>query len=182
MTGIAISPMLKRAPCRKCGRKLAKVESFTVACGSVWHASSEVQRMWLVWSQRPVAWWSLAGKIWNSGVRNASQEKSQFQKPQRTSELGFKKVQTVKIYSWKICCNYPNRPDDLEDLYLHDFVANYNSHSKDSQRRKTKKKDYFYSLLLLFVPFRDKTPCFENRRPLKSLQTSPSCKCGMQCL
>ena len=31
-----------------------------------------------------------------------------------------------------VSCNYPNRPDDLEDLCLHDFVANYDSHSKDS--------------------------------------------------
>ena len=68
-------------------------------------------------------------------------------------------------------CNYQNKPDDLEDLSLHDFVANYDSHSKDSQgrhiyRKVTKprlvshkmfdpKKDYFYSLLLLFVPFID---------------------------
>ena len=72
--------------------------------------------------------------------------------------------------------NYPNRPDDLEDLCLHNFVANYDSHSKDSQGRHIyrkvtksrlvsqkmfdpKKEDqtesYFYSLLLLFVPFRD---------------------------
>ena len=67
-----------------------------------------------------------------------------------------------------VSCNYPNRPDDLEDLCLHDFVANYDSHSKDSQGRRIytksrlvsqkmfdpKKEDqresYFYSLLLLF--------------------------------
>ena len=32
-----------------------------------------------------------------------------------------------------VSCNYSNRPDDLEDLCLHDFVANYDSHSNDSQ-------------------------------------------------
>ena len=77
-----------------------------------------------------------------------------------------------------VSCNYPNRPDDLEDLCLHDFVANYDSHSKDNQGRRIyrkvtkprlvsqkmfdpKKEDqresYFYSLLLLFVPFRDES-------------------------
>ena len=39
-----------------------------------------------------------------------------------------------------VSCNYPNRPDDLEDLCLHDFVANYDSHSKDSQRRRIYRK------------------------------------------
>ena len=81
-------------------------------------------------------------------------------------------------------CNYPNRPDDLEDLCLHDFVANYDSHSKDSQGRRIyrkvtkprlvsqkmfdpKKEDqresYFYSLLLLFVPFRDESSLFQEQ-------------------
>ena len=39
-----------------------------------------------------------------------------------------------------VSCNYPNRPDDLEDLCLHDFVANYDSHSKDSQGRRIYRK------------------------------------------
>ena len=81
-----------------------------------------------------------------------------------------------------VSCNYPNRPDDLEDLCLHDFVANYDSHSKDSQGRRIyrkvtksrlvsqkmfdpKKEDqresYFYLLLLLSEM---NHPCFKNRR------------------
>ena len=81
-----------------------------------------------------------------------------------------------------VSCNYPNRPDDLEDLCLHDFIANYDSHSKDSQGRHiyrkatkprlvshktfdTKKRLFlffdsgFQSLtvvLLHFVPFKNK--------------------------
>ena len=83
-----------------------------------------------------------------------------------------------------VSCNYPNRPDDLEDLCLHDFVANYDSHSKDSQGRRIyrtvtksrlvsqkmfdpKKEDqresYFYSLLLLFVPFRDESSLLQEQ-------------------
>ena len=83
-----------------------------------------------------------------------------------------------------VSCNYPNRPDDLEDLCLHDFVANYDSHSKDSQGRRIyrkvtksrlvsqkmfdpKKEDqresFFYSLLLLFVPFRDESSLLQEQ-------------------
>ena len=87
-----------------------------------------------------------------------------------------------------VSCNYPNRPDDLEDLCLHDFVANYDSHSKDSQGRRIyrkvtkprlvsqkmfdpKKEDqresYFYSLLLLFVPFRDESSLLQEQETAK---------------
>ena len=71
---------------------------------------------------------------------------------------------------------YPNRPDDLEGVCLYDFVANYDWYGKDvdgsrKYRKLTKprlvnhyeydpnkenqKEDYYYSLILLFVPFRD---------------------------
>ena len=73
---------------------------------------------------------------------------------------------------------YPERPEDLEDVCLHDFVANYNWQGKDAKgdriyRRLNKprlvnhrefdlnkaehREDYFYSLILLFVPFRDES-------------------------
>ena len=71
---------------------------------------------------------------------------------------------------------YPDRPEELQDLCLHDFVANFDWYGKDSKgQRKYRKlgkprlvnhkifdpekedhrEDYFYSLILLFVPFRD---------------------------
>lgn len=71
---------------------------------------------------------------------------------------------------------YPNRPDDLEDVCLYDFVANYDWYGRDDEgnrkyRKLTKsrlvnhyaydpnkenqKEDYYYSLILLFVPFRN---------------------------
>ena len=71
---------------------------------------------------------------------------------------------------------YPQRPINLEALCLYDFVANYDWYGKDdSGNRKYKKltksglpnyklfdpekeyerEDYYYSLILLFVPFRD---------------------------
>ena len=71
---------------------------------------------------------------------------------------------------------YPQRPDDLEDICLHDFVANYSWHETDHKgdriyRKLSKprlvnhkmfdpakpenREDYYYSLILLFVPFRD---------------------------
>ena len=71
---------------------------------------------------------------------------------------------------------YTDRPEELQDLSLHDFVANFDWYGKDSkgQRKYHKlgkprlvnhkifdpekedhREDYFYSLILLFVPFRD---------------------------
>ena len=71
---------------------------------------------------------------------------------------------------------YPQRPRDLENICLYDFVANYEWYGKhDNGDRKYSKltkprlpnhklfdpekenerEDYYYSLLLLFVPFRD---------------------------
>ena len=74
---------------------------------------------------------------------------------------------------------YPQRPNDLEDICLYDFVANYNYCGTDSRtgerqyRKLTKprlpnhrlfdpekedqRQGYYYSLILLFVPFRDKS-------------------------
>ena len=78
---------------------------------------------------------------------------------------------------------YPERPKELEDVCLYDFVAKFNWSEKDKEghrhyRRvgKTRivnhklfdpenpdqRQDYFYSLLLLFVPFRDKTTLLCN--------------------
>ena len=83
-----------------------------------------------------------------------------------------------------VSSNYPNRPNDLEDLCLHDFVANYDSHSKDSQgkhmyrkvtkfrlvsqkmfdpKKEDQRESYFYSLLLLFVPFRDESSLLQEQ-------------------
>ena len=72
---------------------------------------------------------------------------------------------------------YPNRPKHLEDVCLYDFVANYDYHSKEGKReykkltkprlvnhrifdpeKEDQRESYYYSLILLFVPFTD-----ENR-------------------
>ena len=68
---------------------------------------------------------------------------------------------------------YPDRPEELQDLCLHDFVANFAWYGKDSKGQKKyrmlgkprlvnhkifdpekedHRADYFYSLILLFVP------------------------------
>ena len=83
--------------------------------------------------------------------------------------------------------HYPQRPEELEDVCLHDFVANYDWQSKDKAgnrkyRKLTKPRlvnhkefdpnkadkmdDYYYSLILLFVPFRDENSLLkENETP-----------------
>ena len=74
--------------------------------------------------------------------------------------------------------HYPQRPDSMEDVCLYDFVANYDwQHRDDDGNRKytklkkprlpnhklfdphkeNQREDYFYSLILLFVPFRDES-------------------------
>ena len=78
---------------------------------------------------------------------------------------------------------YPERPADMEDVCLYDFVANYdfNSMNRRGERnyKKLKKprlpnhkifdptkenecKDYYYSLLLLFVPFREEQSLLQD--------------------
>ena len=73
---------------------------------------------------------------------------------------------------------YPERPDDMEDVRLYDFVADYvktgvDKHGNTTYHRLTKsvlpnhklynptkedeKENYYYSLLLLFVPFRNES-------------------------
>ena len=78
---------------------------------------------------------------------------------------------------------YPERPDDMEDVCLYDFVADYVKTGVDKDgnttyRRLTKsvlpnhklynpnkedeKESYYYSLLLLFVPFRNEGDLIEE--------------------
>ena len=70
---------------------------------------------------------------------------------------------------------YPQRPARLEDVCLYDFVANYDWYAKDRNgnrkysklnkprlpnhklfdpEKEAQREDYYYSLILLFVPFR----------------------------
>ena len=70
--------------------------------------------------------------------------------------------------------HYPQRPESLEHVCLYDLVTNYNWQTKDDDgnRKYTKlkkprlpnhrlfnpqKENQFYSLILLFVPFRDES-------------------------
>ena len=81
------------------------------------------------------------------------------------------------IFKENLCTTYyPNRPQELHDVCLHDFVANYDWYGKDSDGNRTysklgkprlvnhkifdpdmaeQREEYFYSLILLFVPFRN---------------------------
>ena len=78
---------------------------------------------------------------------------------------------------------YPDRPDDLEDVCLHDLVANYDWYGKDSKRdrkysklakprlvnhkifnpkKENQREDYFYSLILLSLSFRNEASLLNN--------------------
>ena len=78
---------------------------------------------------------------------------------------------------------YPERPDEMEDVCLYDFVANYvkcgidkdgktkyrklskstlPNHKLFNPKKEDKKESYFYSLLLLFVPFRNEDELTEE--------------------
>ena len=78
---------------------------------------------------------------------------------------------------------YPQRPNDMEDVCLYDFVAEYTKCSVDDDgkpayrklgktvlpkhksydpRRENEHESYFYSLLLLFVPFRNETDLIQQ--------------------
>ena len=68
--------------------------------------------------------------------------------------------------------HYPSRPDELEDLCLNDFVKYIDWYHRDKDGKKTYRRlaksrvpnqirkieqvdDYYYSLILLFVPFKN---------------------------
>ena len=78
---------------------------------------------------------------------------------------------------------YPNPPRDLDDLRLYDFVANYDWYGKNDRGdckykklakprlpnhkifdpdKESQREDYFYSLLLLFIPFRDESTLLQE--------------------
>ena len=78
---------------------------------------------------------------------------------------------------------YPKRPDAMEDVCLYDFVSKYDYTGKDEDgarkykllnkprlpnhkifnpEKKDQKEAYYYSLLLLFVPFRDESELLED--------------------
>ena len=78
---------------------------------------------------------------------------------------------------------YPGRPEELEDMCLHEFVSNFNYYGSDASgnrkytpltkprfvnhrifdpNKENERAAFFYSLLLLFVPFRDES-CLLNK-------------------
>ena len=78
---------------------------------------------------------------------------------------------------------YPQRPDDMEDVCLYDFVVNYAkcgidkdgnvvyrklnksvlpNHKSYNPNKENERESYFYSLLLLFVPFRNEEDLTED--------------------
>ena len=80
--------------------------------------------------------------------------------------------------------HYPQRPDDLEDVCLYNFVAEYKkagvdddgnsvycmftkpilpNHKMFDLAKENERESYFYSLLLLFVPFCNKADLVEKR-------------------
>ena len=99
--------------------------------------------------------------------------------------------------------HYPNRPSDLEDVCLHDLVANYDWYGKDKAGNRVYKKltkprlpnhklfdcnnecqreDFYYSMILLFVPFRDESslllPKETAEEAYERLQMSSNEKCS----
>ena len=71
---------------------------------------------------------------------------------------------------------YPERPDDMEDVCLYDFIADYAkcgvgkdgkttyrrlnksvlpNHKLYNPHKENEKESYYYSFILLFVPFRN---------------------------
>ena len=78
---------------------------------------------------------------------------------------------------------YPQRPSDMEDVCLYDFVAEYTkcgfdddgnpvyrklgktvlpNHKSYDPKRENEHESYFYSLLLLFVPFRNEADLIQQ--------------------
>ena len=84
---------------------------------------------------------------------------------------------------------YPQRPDDMENVCLYEFVAQYTKSGVDEDGNRVYRKlgkpilpnhkiynpskekereNYFYSLLLLFVPFRNEGDLIEEGETAES--------------
>ena len=80
---------------------------------------------------------------------------------------------------------YPTRPNNMEDVSLYEFVAKYKfdkigkdgereykprskpvlpNHRKFNPMKETERDDIYYSLIFLFVPFRDESTLFRRHR------------------
>ena len=103
----------------------------------------------------------------------------------KLQELAEKDPQNKDIFENNLIDTfYPKRPSELEDVCLYDFVANYelqgvDDHGMRKYRKLVKpklpnhklfdsgnenqKEDYFYSLVLLFSPFRDESCLLKDK-------------------
>ena len=137
------------------------------------------------------------------GREQASQEVSQAEGPQGPGGDGVHQSrERGNLKDNLLSTNYPNRPQELEEVCLYEFVAEYDWQSKDSRgnrrywklakhrmvnhkifdpSKESQREDYYYySLLLLFVPFRNETCILgKNKTPEEAfnwfLPDSKSC-------
>uniref|UniRef100_A0A1X7VFD1 Uncharacterized protein n=1 Tax=Amphimedon queenslandica TaxID=400682 RepID=A0A1X7VFD1_AMPQE len=85
---------------------------------------------------------------------------------------------------------YPTRPNNMEDVCLYEFVANYkfdiigeigereyklrskpvlSNHRKFNPMQEAERDDFYYSLIFLFVPFRDETTLVMERETMEEV-------------
>ena len=104
-------------------------------------------------------------------------------------EIRERDAQSTDIFDNIIDNFYPERPDDIEEVCLYDFVAEYEKCGKDDDgnpvyRKRSKpilpnhriynpskeneQENYYYTLLLLFVPFRDEADLIEEGETAES--------------
>ena len=99
-------------------------------------------------------------------------------------EIRERDPQSTDIFEDNLIDNfYPERPDDMEEVCLYDFVAEYEkcgvdeggnpvyrerskpilpNHRVYNPAKENERENYYYSLLLLFVPFRDEADLIEE--------------------
>ena len=160
---------------------------------------SHVQDIWQEVSDNK----SLYSRLWSLGVRclrtrecglyeasdmllgdqlcdnSCTCEATEVEKPQTIEGLEELDPGSENVFMDNLVGNhYPDRPQNLERVCLHDFVANYTANGKHNSGHKTSRElqkprlvnhyvfnpqtnedreKYYYSLILLFVPFRDES-------------------------
>ena len=170
---------LKRVTCRTSGTKSVKIRAFTVSSGALACAAYALKSAGCT---RPaiccLATTSPRSLTPSSGrCFPASQKESQVEEPQGFGRCCKHNPDSKDIFQDNLLDNYyPRGPSDLEGVRLYDFVANYDYSGTDgSANRKYRKltkprlpnhklfdperedqtEAYYYSLILLFVAFRD---------------------------
>ncbi len=138
-----MSRKLSEATCKRSGKKLVRVRAFTVGSGALaygvyalesglYEASDLLLGDHLIEKSDTVQW---------IGVSLPHNRSRRLKDHKVLQDIAKENPDTEDVFEDNLIDNhYPQRPQDLEDVCLYDFVANYDWQSKDSSGNRKYRK------------------------------------------